>query len=112
MCPGNSLLLRLTEGLGVPVADGFTFTIQNTSPYALGGSQAGLGYVGIHHSLAVKFDLLNNAGEGPNSVGVFTAGNILTVPAIDLTGSGIDLHSGHIINAQISGLWVTQPHRD
>ncbi len=89
-----------------PVADGFTFTIQNSAPSALGGPQAGLGYVGIHQSLAVKFDLYNNAGEGPNSTGVFTAGNIPAVPAIDLTGSGIDLHSGHIIHAQILNYFV------
>jgi hypothetical protein len=47
-------------------ADGFTFTIA-TSPSALGSNGGGLGYGGINNSVAVKFDLYNNSGEGNNS---------------------------------------------
>ena len=50
----------------------------------------------------MKFDLSNNAGEGPNSTGIFTNAVSPTVPAIDLTPSGIDLHSGDVLNVQMS----------
>ena len=53
-------------------------------------------------SVAVKFDLYNNAGEGPDSTGLYTNGAIPNVPAIDLTPTGINLHSGHIFNAQLA----------
>jgi hypothetical protein len=77
-----------------PSADGFTFAIQNAGPRALGGYGEALGYAPIDKSLAVKFDLHDNAGEGPNSTGLYVDGALPTVPAIDLTGTGIDLHSG------------------
>ena len=85
-----------------PVADGFTFILQNSGPNALGGPEAGLGYVTIQTSLAIKFDLYNNAGEGPDSTGLFKNGNTPTVPAVDMSGSGINLHSGDFINANMT----------
>ena len=53
-----------------PVADGFTFTIQGNNPTALGSSGGNLAYAPIGKSVAVKFDLYNGAGEGPNSTGL------------------------------------------
>jgi hypothetical protein len=58
----------------------------------------------------VKFDLYNNAGEGNDSVGVFTGGASptaggdapLAAGSNDLTGSSIDLHSGHRFDAAVS----------
>ena len=82
-------------------ADGFTFTIQTASPQALGGTGGSLGYAGIPNSVAIKFDLFNNAGEGSDSTGMFTNGAMPTVPATDLTSTGIDLHSGHVLHARI-----------
>jgi len=84
-----------------PQADGFTFTIQNDSPAALGGTGGSLGYEGIPNSLAIKFDLYNNAGEGVNSIGLYANGATPTVPATNLTGTGIDLHSGHVFSVHI-----------
>ena len=64
-------------------ADGFTFTIQGgSSAAALGPSGGGLGYgpdtpggtPGIPSSVAVKFDLYNNDGEGSDSTGIYTDG--------------------------------------
>jgi hypothetical protein len=104
---------RLTN----PAADGITFTIQNSAATALGPSGGGLGFGpdttggtgGIASSIAVKFDLYNNQGEGINSTGLFLNGAAPTVggvaPALgsnDLTGSGIDLHSGHTFRAHIA----------
>jgi len=83
-------------------ADGFTFTIQTLTPYALGGTGGSLGYAGIQNSLAIKFDLYNNAGEGSDSTGLFTNGAMPTMPgSVDLTNTGIDLHSGHVLHARI-----------
>jgi len=48
------------------------------------------------------FDLYNNAGEGPDSTGLFTNGASPTTPAIDLSSTGINLHSGDIFNAQLT----------
>ena len=85
------------------VADGFTFLLQagngSDDPGHTGKS---LGFEGIAHSAALKFDLFSNAGEGNNSVGLFYNGALPTTPAVDLTGSGIDLHSGHVMLARVS----------
>ena len=86
-----------------PEADGLTFTIQNAGPAGIIGSGAsGLGYTGILNSAAIKFDLYDNAGEGTNSTGLFVNGAEPTVPAVNLNGSGINLHSGDSILAQIT----------
>jgi Legume lectin domain/Chitobiase/beta-hexosaminidase C-terminal domain len=78
-----------------PNADGITFTIQNAGLTALGISGGALGYVGIANSVAVKFDLYDNGGEGVDSTGVYQNGALPITPASDLSSSGIDLHSGH-----------------
>jgi hypothetical protein len=85
-----------------PNGDGFTFAIQNIGPQALGGYGESVGYAGIGKSVAIKFDLQNNAGEGNNSTGLYLNGAMPTVPAINLTGTGIDLHSGHVFHAHIN----------
>jgi hypothetical protein len=41
-------------------ADGFTFTIQNQGPTAMGLYASGIGYYGIPNSLAIEFDTWNN----------------------------------------------------
>jgi hypothetical protein len=84
------------------MADGFTFTIQNHSPNAKEGSGSALGYQGMTNGVAIKFDLHDDAGEGPNSTGLYLNGAAPTIPAINLTGTGIDLHSSDIIDAQIT----------
>ena len=66
------------------------------------GGRAGLGYAGIADSVAVKFDLVDNAGEGLDSVGVFTSGASPTMPAANLDGSGVFLHSGHPLRADLA----------
>ena len=77
-----------------PNADGFAFVIQNAGTTALGPSGGGLGYgpdnvtnpsastnTPIAKSVALKFDLYNNAGEGTNSTGLYTNGASPTTPA-------------------------------
>ena len=85
-------------------ADGFTFAIQNAPSglSAVGGSGSLLGYGNIKQSVAVKFDLHSNSGEGNDSTGVYINGATPTVPAVDMTSSGVNLHSGNILHAHIT----------
>lgn len=48
------------EGVSNNGADGFTFTIQNAGPTALGLYASGIGYYGIRNSLSIEFDTWNN----------------------------------------------------
>jgi hypothetical protein len=108
----TTFTFQITPGT-TPTADGMAFVIQGDGPTALGPPGGGLGYGsdtlgaggGLPRSLAIKFDLYSNAGEGVNSTGIFTDGRSPTVrqpglsagfpdTSIDLTGTGIDLHSG------------------
>ena len=101
---------NFTFQLSSAAADGFTFTIQNAGKTALGGSGGGLGYgpdpgaagtASIAKSVAIKFDLYNNSGEGTDSTGIYTNGETPTVPAVDLTPSGIVLSSGDTMSVQL-----------
>lgn len=83
-------------------ADGFTFTVQNAGASAVGESGGALGYAGLASSVAVKFDLYNNAGEGTDSTGIYTDGAYPSVPADDMTASGVNLHSGDVLHAHIT----------
>ena len=83
-------------------ADGMTFVIQNGAATALGLGGGGLGYEDIGNSVAVKFDIYNNAGEGTDSTGMYVNGAMPTVPAVDMTSSGVVLLSGDVMNVQLS----------
>jgi hypothetical protein len=116
----TTFTFQITPGTA-PTADGMAFVIQGVGPTALGPPGGGLGYGldhpdptfrGITRSLAVKFDIFDNAGEGINSTGIFTDGRSPTVresglapgfhdTTIDLTGTGIDLHSGHVFKVTL-----------
>jgi hypothetical protein len=90
--------------------NGMTFTIQNAGTTALGPGGAGLGYgasspggpLGIPNSIAVKFDLYNSFGEGVDSTGLYTGGASPTIPAIDMTSSGVNLHSGDMMHVHMT----------
>ena len=82
--------------------NGFTVTLQNVGPTALGANSAGLGYQGIQKSVAVKFNFYNYQGEGSDSTGVYTNGQPPIQPTIDLTPSGILLGSGDSIQAEVN----------
>ncbi len=94
--PTTSFTTDFTFQLNNAQADGFTFVIQGGSAKALGIGGQGLGYAGMPNSVALKFDLHNNAGEGADSTGSYINGANPTVPSISLAGSGIDLHSVHV----------------
>jgi hypothetical protein len=84
-----------------PNADGIAFVLQNTGTTALGASGGALGYAGIGHSVAVKFDLYSNSGEGSNSTGIYVNGASPTIPAVML-GGGVNLHSGDVFKVHIT----------
>lgn len=90
-------------------ADGFTFALQGNSTSALGVAGGPLGYGldsttgtgGIPKSIAVKFDLYDNFGEGIDSTGLYMNGVSPTIPFVDMTNSGIDLHSGDVFDVHM-----------
>ena len=92
-----------------PVADGITFTIQRAGVTALGPAGGGLGYgpdtvggtPGIPTSVAVKFDIYNNAGESSNSTGLYINGASPTMPATAI-GGGVNLLSGDILKVHMT----------
>jgi hypothetical protein len=81
--------------------DGMTFAIQGQGPTALGWTGGSLGYALIPKSVAVKFDLYNNAGEGTDSTGLYTDGAQPAMPAVNLSGTGIVLRAGHWMHAHM-----------
>ncbi len=82
--------------------NGFTFTIQNVGPTALGGDSAGLGYQDIQSSVAVKFNFYDYEDEGSDSTGIYTDGEPPVLPSTDISSSGIELGSGDGIDATIT----------
>jgi hypothetical protein len=85
------------------LADGMTFTIQGSSPTALGGTGSGLGYgpdlfgytdpAFIPASVAIKFgDHLEAGDPSGNCTGLFTDG-AAPLGGVDLTGTGVNLDS-------------------
>src|SRR5262245_32740877 len=116
----TNFTFQITPGTA-PMADGLAFVIQGDGPTALGPAGGGLGYGadtvgvggGLPRSLAIKFDIFNNSGEGINSTGIFTGGPSPTVrqpglgagfpdTSITLNGTGIDLASTHPFSVTLS----------
>ena len=91
----QSFTNNFTFQLSNPIGDGITFTIQNSSAgtAALGADGSSLGYAPIGNSIAVKFDIATPVGNGTDSTGLYEDGAVPTTPAIDLSGSGINLLS-------------------
>ena len=99
---------QITGGTN-PTADGFAFVIQGNNSTALGPAGGGLGYgpagqggTGILNSMAVKFDLYSNSGEGNDSTGMYVNGASPTLPTVDMTSSGVNLHTTDVFNVQMS----------
>ena len=89
-----------------PIADGITFAIQSNSPTALGATGGALGFgpgsrSGIPNSVAIKFDVFSNSGEGSNSTGLYTNGAAPIQPSLNLAGTGIVLGSGDTISCHL-----------
>src|SRR5262249_35846092 len=115
----TTFTFRMHDGSN-PMADGMAFVLQSDTPSALGFGGGDLGYAGIPSSLAIKFDLFDNARQGPDSTGIFFNGDAPTVPSapgeqsIDLSSSGIDLHSQDVFQVTLSynGVTLTETIKD
>jgi len=104
----NDFDFQLTDA----TADGFTFVIQNAGKTALGTLGGGLGYGpdqssnfnngSIGSSVAVKFDIYDNEGEGFDSTGLYQDGASPELPAIDLTATGVTLSNGDTFHAHMT----------
>ena len=95
--------------LPAPLSDGIVFVIQGNATTGVGGTGGALGYsvntsqtAPFSKSVAIKFDLYNNSGEGTDSTGLYINGAPPTVPSVDMTSSGLSLSSGHVMNVTIT----------
>jgi hypothetical protein len=105
-----------------PNADGMTFTIQGVGPTAVGGNGGSLGYGptggttgGIASSVAIKFDLFSNNGEGTDSTGLFTNGAAPTnTGSVDMTPSFVNLHTSDpmLVTLQYDGATLVETITD
>jgi hypothetical protein len=89
--------------LPTSTADGFTFTIQNGSHglSSIGGNGSGLGYEFITNSVAIAFNLYTSGVTNAESVGIYTGGISPQGNAINLAGTGVNLHSGDAFHVHI-----------
>ncbi|HLQ52571.1 MAG TPA: choice-of-anchor D domain-containing protein, partial [Terriglobales bacterium] len=102
----SDFIFQLTNA----TADGFTFAIQRSSPTAVGATGGGLGYGassatgsgGIPNSIAIKFGIFNS-----NSTALLTNGAFPGTSSIDMTPSGINLHTGDIFYVHVTYDGVT-----
>jgi hypothetical protein len=97
-------------------SDGFTFTIQDSAPTALGAAGGALGYGGILKSVAIKFDTFKNFNfndPSANCTGLFTGG-ANPYGGINLTPSGVNLHDQDVMTATLSydGTTLTETLKD
>jgi hypothetical protein len=109
----NDFSFQITNTTGSATGNGMAFVIQNSGTQAMGPTGGGLGYgpdnvanatassqAPIGKSVAIKFDTVNNAGEGNDSTGLYKNGASPTVPAVAL-GNGVSLLSGDIFQVHM-----------
>jgi hypothetical protein len=85
-----------------PPADGFTFTLQRSSPSAIGSFGGELGFNFIPNSVALKFDFFNNNGEGANTVGLYPAGVSMTDASLSVPVTGLDIRDAVYTKADVT----------
>jgi hypothetical protein len=77
----------------------FGTDVVSGGPWTLSGTSTNLGYTGIRNSIGVIFDYLNGSGD---LTGLYTNGAVPTGSSIDMTSSGVSLHSGHPLSVNLS----------
>jgi hypothetical protein len=110
----NDFTFQMANSTSNSAGNGIAFVIQNTGTQAMGPTGGGLGYgpdntshpsassqTPIGKSVAIKFDTVNNAGEGSDSTGIYKNGASPTVPAVAL-GNGVNLKSGDVFQVHMS----------
>ena len=81
---------------GNRAADGFTFTLQNSSPTALGGGGGALGYVGIPASVSLQFNIYTGAGQPIGTNVAFGSSGVY------IASAPVNLASGNPINITVT----------
>ena len=94
----STFQFRIHDGTNPP-ADGFTFTIQNNLPTALGGGGGCLGYCNIGNSVAVMFDMYTN-GTQASTTNLLVNG--VKAGGIDMGPNGIDLKNANVKKVDLS----------
>jgi hypothetical protein len=92
-----------------PASSGSSIRYVSGGPNAIGNNQSGLGYsgntgtygqnAGLLNSVAVKFDLWTGSGS---TTGLYTNGADVSQNSVDMTSSGLSLHSGNPLAVTIS----------
>jgi hypothetical protein len=77
----------------------FGTVVVSGGPWTLSGVSTNLGYTGILNSIGVIFDYSNGSG---NLTGLYTNGVVPMGSSIDMTSSGVSLHSGHPLTVNLS----------
>jgi hypothetical protein len=77
----------------------FGIDVVSGGPWTLSGTSTNLGYTGILNSIAVVFDYYNGSG---NLTGLYTNGAVPIGSSVDMTSSGVSLHSGHPLSVNLS----------
>lgn len=107
----GSFITDFTFQLTNATAEGFTFTLQTNNPAALGAAGQSLGYGssgagtgGITNSIAIGFQLYDDAtGAQVSRTGMWTGGaSPGPSPGTDTTPAGVNLHSGHAMAVHVA----------
>jgi hypothetical protein len=105
----QSFTNTFTFQLPAPLSDGITFVLEGNGPTSIGDTGGALGYSVLSSevhtftkSVAIKFDVYSNSGEGIDSTGVYQDGAAPITPFVDMTSSGLVLTSGHVFNVTMS----------
>lgn len=77
----------------------FGTDVVSGGPWTLSGTSTNLGYTGILNSIGVIFDYSNGSGD---LTGLYTNGSVPTGSSIDMTSSGVSLHSGHPLSVNLN----------
>src|SRR5690606_998166 len=79
---------------GNRLADGFTFTIQNSAPDAVGAAGGGLGFNGIQNAAAVAFNIYTGGGQpvGTSYTTTTAGGYTASDPVLLNSGNPILIH--------------------
>jgi hypothetical protein len=110
----NDFSFQMNNPTSSGTGNGIAFVMQNSGTHAIGPAGGGLGYgpdnivhatassrAPIGNSVAIKFDTVNNAGEGIDSTGIYKNGASPTMPAVTL-GNGVNLRSGDVFQVHMN----------
>ena len=93
---------NFTFQLSNPVADGITFTIQNLRRLPSAAAAAKVSAMPAFPGAWLSSSIYSTMREKDRTTGIYINGAYPTVPAINLSTTGINLHSGDYMNVSIT----------